>query len=395
MSLFTKNADLPGLIGTTRDCSPQGKGLRKLSQGDIAVVDAPDINRAFAQQLIDARPAAVVNITSFTTGLVPNFGPQMMLDAGIILVENAGAELWRSFKDGKKGRLTEEGELFYGDKLVAAGRPLYSPEAVEKFTEAQQSMIDQMEAFFGNTTQFIHAEAPLLIDGLGIPETGTQIADRKVVVVSPGEGHRTQLKHLKNFIREFNPVLIGVDSGADTLHELGYQPDLIVGNPDGIDSAALRSGARVVLPAEPDGHAAGLERIQDLGIGAMTFPAASDSATDLALLLAEYNGAQMIVNVGAPLALVNMLAGTPEATPSAMLSRAKVGTKLVDASVIDDLYTVKHSSGWAWLWALVGIVIAVAVLILIAGTSGSGSFTDNLVDTWNNIALTVQGWVKK
>ena len=47
-----------------------------------------------------------------------------------------------------------------------------------------------------------------------------------------------------------------------------------------------------------------------------------------------------------------------------------------------------------WLWALLGILVALAVVALIAGTSGDGSFVDNMIDTWNNIALTVQGLFK-
>src|SRR5207244_10901059 len=67
-----------------------------------------------------------------------------------------------------------------------------------------------------------------------------------------------------------------------------YRPQLIVGNPDQMSADVLKSGAQVVLPADADGHANGLERIQDLGIGAMTFPAAG-SAADLALLLVDHH----------------------------------------------------------------------------------------------------------
>ena len=54
---------------------------------------------------------------------------------------------------------------------------------------------------------------------------------------------------------------------ADVLRKAGYRPQLIVGDPERISAEVLRSGAQVVLPADADGHAAGLERIQDLGVG--------------------------------------------------------------------------------------------------------------------------------
>ena len=394
MSLFSRNADLPGLQGVVRDCSATGKGFKRLAPGDIAVVDAPDIDRSLAQRLIDTKVAVVINTSQFTTGSVPNYGPQMMLDAGMLLIEGVGSDVWSSVKDGKKGRVTDEGKLFFGERLVASGTVLEQEWAESAFSDAQQSLMDDMEAFFGNTIQFIHSETPLLIDGIGIPSTGIDFKDRKVLVVGPGYEHRKQVKELRNFIREYDPVLVGVDEAADTLVDLGYKPDLIVGNPAGIGAEALRSGAKVVLPADPDGHAIGLERSQDLGVGAMTFPAASDSATDLALLLADYHGASMIVNAGSPLDLGMIFNEEPEATPSALLTRAKVGAKLVDARSVIELYTIRSAGNLGWLWVIFGLLVAVGVIVAIAGTAGDGSFADNLVNTWNNMTGTVRGWFR-
>lgn len=384
MSLFSRSSELPGFVGVAHDCQLSGKGFKKLNSGDIAVIDAQDISRAFAEKLIAAKPAAVINAARFSSGSVPNFGPQMMLDEGITLIEGVGAEIWSGFKDGKKLRITEEGGVYSGNKMVAAGTVVDSESADKRFGEAQQSLVDHMEAYFGNTIQFIHSESPLLIDGLGIPDSGELLRGKKVLVVSPGIGHRGQIKDLRNFIREYNPAIIGVAGAADTLVELGYKPDLIVGDPADIGNEALRSGARVILPADPDGHATGLERIQDLGVGAMTFPAAVESSTDLALLLSEYHGAEMIINAGAPLDLDAIFEGKEEASPAALLARTKLGPKLVDASAISNLYTVRTASGLGWLWALLGILVALAVVVVIAGTSGDGAFSQNLVDTWNN-----------
>lgn len=392
MSLFSRNTELPGLHGVLRDCTPAGKSSKRLREGDIAVVDAPDITRQLAQRLIEAKPVAVINLARFTTGSVPNFGPLLLLDSDILLVEGVGEGLKAGMRDGKKARVMEDGTIFHAEKAIGAGTVLDRAAAEHRFTEAQQGLVDHMEAYFGNTIQFIHSEAPLLIDGVGVPDTGAEITGRKVLVASPGTGLRNQVTLLRNFIREYEPVIIGVDGAADTLVELGHAPDLIVGNPAHIGADTLRSGARVVLPAEPDGHAAGLERIQDLGIGAMTFPAATDSATDLALLLAEYHGAEMIINAGPVLDLEAMFADAPQATPAALLTRAKVGGKLVDADLIANLYTVRSGGGLAWLWAVLGILVALAAIVLIVGTGGDGSFTDNLIDTWNNIALKFQSW---
>ena len=194
MSLFSRTVDLPGVQAVMRDLSVRGKkGYKKLGAGDIAVIDAPDVSRAVAQWLIDSQVVAVVNTGEFSTGAIPNFGPQMMLDAGIMLVEDVGDGVLVGLKDGKKGRLTESGELFCGDKLLGSGVVVTPEDAEERFLVAQQRLVDYMEAFFGNTIQFIHSESPLLIDGLGIPEVGDVLRDRKVLVVSPGRYFRSEL----------------------------------------------------------------------------------------------------------------------------------------------------------------------------------------------------------
>lgn len=395
MSLFSRNAsELPGISGTVRNGVRKGRGAKRIGNGDIVVLNAPDISRPLAQQMIDAGVGAVVNTGAFTTGFVPNYGPQMMLDAGIVLVENVGEESLAKLKDGKTGRLNE-GKLYYGDRLVLEGSEVNQEKLVAAFDEAHVNMVDRLEALSGNLVEFAKIESPLYIDGLGIPDAVTPFEGRKVVVVSPGEGHRETLEELRNFIREFDPLLIGVDAGADTLVQMKYEPDYIIGDPQGIDSEALRAAGCVILPADPDGHAAGLERIQDLGIGAMTFPALSDSATDLAFVFAAHHDAEMVVSVGAPLTLNDVYHTEDQrGLPSALLSRLRVGDNFVDGKLVASLYHVS-SRGFGIAWAILAIFIALAVILAIAGTAGDGSVGENLISAWNSFALWVQGLFKR
>lgn len=386
--MIFSRTDTPGIHGHTRDCTGSN-GIGRLSDGDIVVIDQPDIGRALAQKFIDAKVGGVVNTASFSTGNVPNFGPQMMLDAGIVLVDDADPSLTERLKNGRKGRLYE-GKILYGDRSIGKGDVLDEETAAARFDDGRETLADHMEAFTGNTAEFVRTEAPLFIDGLGIPDVAVDMDDRKVLVVSPDPAIDDKIKQLRHFIREYDPVMVAVDGAADTLLRHGYTPQVIVGDPEVISNNALNSGATIVLPAEPDGHAAGLERIQDLGIGAMTFPAATSDATDLALLLADYRGASMVVNLGPTLDLDRIFdtAQSPD-TPSAMLSRLRVGGRLVDAGAVAELYRVSRSGG-GWWWALVGILLAVLMVVLIAGFSGPDDFADNLVNSWNNIALRFQ-----
>lgn len=392
MGLFNKDADLPGIQATVRDCTPGGKGMRKFHRGDIAVINAADITRREAQTLVDAGPSVVINVARFTEGGVPNYGPHMLLDDDVVLLENAGEGFASAMREGKKARVTEDGEIYLGERFIGKGELVNRETAEKSFAEAQQSLIDHMEAYFGNTIQFIHSEGPLLIDGLGIPDIPVSLAGRKVLVVSPGVQHRAQIKNLRNFIREYRPAIIGVEQAADTLLEMGYTPEIIVGNPTAVEADTLRCGAQVVLPADPDGHAPGLERIQDLGVGAMTFPAAIENATDLALLLADYHGASSIVNAGSMLDLHDIFQQEEHATPAALLTRTKVGSKLVDADTVIGLYQTSRGVAAGWLWAALGILVALAALVVIVGIAGNGNFAENITETWDNIFSTLQGW---
>lgn len=232
MSLFSKKTvDEPGIKGVVRDCLRSDRALNKLGEGDIVVVDAPDITRVLAQRIIDAKAGAVVNTGAFTTGVVPNFGPQMLLDADVVLVENAVPSEASKIRDGKVHRLYE-GKLYLGDRRVAAGDEVTMDKISKDFDDARTGMVDRLEAFSGNFVEFAATESPLYVDGLGIPDVETKLAGRKVLLVSPGAGHEETLKNLKGFIREFDPVLIGVDAGADALVGQGYEPDLIIGDPE-------------------------------------------------------------------------------------------------------------------------------------------------------------------
>ena len=101
-----------------------------------------------------------------------------------------------------------------------------------------------------------------------------------------------------------------------------------------------------------------------------------------------------IVQVGGALDLDDIFANKPNATPAALLTHMKAGTRLVDADAVINLYTAPSGGAMGWLWALLGILVALAVVILIVGLGGDESFLQNLIDTWNNFALSVQGWFK-
>ncbi|AEF39978.1 putative cytokinetic ring protein SteA [Hoyosella subflava] len=390
-SLLSRNStSLPGISGTARIDRDTAKVLRRAGRGDVVILDEIDLDRKTADALIRAQVLAVVNASPSISGRYPNLGPQQLVDAGIILVDEVGSEIFREVKDGAKVRLYE-GEVFLGEKSVALGVQLFEEEIKDLLTTAKQSLADHLEAFSGNTVEFIRTESPLLIDGIGIPDIDVELADRQVLVVDAGPDYKDALKQVKPFIKEYQPILIGVNGGADALFKAGFKPDLIVGDPESMSSETLRCGAQVVLPADPDGHAKGLERIQDLGVGAMTFPAAGTPA-DLALLLAYHHGASLIATVGVSASLSEFFdRDKSESAPSMFLTRLRVGEKLVDGRALATLYRSRVSVTAIALFVLALMAAALVVLLIVNGIEDPLSWA---IDTWNRFALWVQGLIR-
>ncbi|GAB2977050.1 putative cytokinetic ring protein SteA [Amycolatopsis acidiphila] len=386
--LLTRHTEnLPGITGVARVDRRTRELLRRISPGDVVVLDQLDLDRTTADALVEAEVAAVVNASPSISGRFPNLGPEVVVGAGIPLVDGVGGEVLRRLKDGTRVRL-HEGIVYVGERRVASGVEQTRESIADQMIEAKAGMSTQLEAFSANTIEFLRRERTLILDGVGVPEVRVPLRDRHVLVVAPGKGHAADLKALKKYIGEHRPVLFGVDAGADTLREQGYQPDIIVGDPSGIGAETLKSGAEVVVPAQPDGHAPGVTRIQDLGIGAVTFPASGNSE-DLALLIADAHQASLVVTVGFQATLAEFLDhGRSGSNPSTFLTRLKLGTKLVDGKAVAALHRSRVSLGAVVLLVLAALVVVVVALLM----SDVGSvYLDWIRATWNSFTSWVKG----
>ncbi len=377
----------PGTVGIARVDRRTGELLRRIGPGDIVVLDQVDLDRPTAVALTKAEVAGVVNASPSISGRFPNLGPEIIVGAGIALVDGVGPEILRAVKEGSKVRL-HDGGVFVGDKEVGRGAQQTVESVADLMIEAKAGMSAQLEAFSANTIEFLRRERTLILDGVGVPDVRAAIRHNQVVVVAPGRGHVEDLRRLKRYITEHRPVLIGVDGGADTLHHFGYRPHVIVGDPDGLSTDTLRSGAEVVVPAHMDGHAPGLGRVQDLGIGAVTFPA-SGNPEDLALLLADAHGASLVITVGFQATLHEFLdRGRSGSNPSTFLTRLKLGSKIVDGKAVATLHRNRVSVG-----AVVLLVLAALVAVVVGlAVSGVGSaYADWFVTTWHTFTTWVGG----
>jgi uncharacterized membrane-anchored protein len=373
----------PGVTGTVRLDRRTKNLTKRLRPGDVAVIDHVDIDRVSADSLVACRVAAVVNASASISGRYPNLGPEILTKAGIPLVDGVGKEVLAAVKEGARVRVDGNRLLLEDGTPVAEGTEQTPETIADAMAEAKAGLSVQLEAFATNTMEYMKRERALLLDGVGVPDVATQIEGRHVLVVVRGYDYKEDLQALRSYIRDYRPVLIGVDGGADALMEAGYQPDMIIGDMDSVSDDVLRSGAEVVVHAYADGRAPGLPRVQDLGVEAITFPAAATSE-DIAMLLADEKGATLIVAVGTHATLVEFLDKGRGGMASTFLTRLRLGGKLVDAKGVSRLYRSRISTT-----ALVVLVLAAFLAIgsTLAVSAAGRVYFDLLVDQWDSFVF--------
>jgi uncharacterized membrane-anchored protein len=380
-----RSAEPGTMTGTVRLDRRTKRLVGRLRPGDFAVIDHVDLDRVAADSLVAVGVGAVLNAKPSISGRYPNLGPEVLVRAGIPLVDDLGEEVFQQLREGDQVRL-DGGTVWLGDVVVAHGTAQDLAAVAEAMANAREGLSVQLEAFAANTMEYLKQERDLLLDGVGVPDIETVIDGRHCLVVVRGYDYRDDLDVLRPYIVEFKPVLIGVDGGADALVEAGYTPDLIIGDMDSVSDDVLRCGAEVVVHAYPDGRAPGLTRVNQLGVSAQVFPAAATSE-DIAMLLADEKGAALIVAVGTHRDLMEFLDKGRGGMASSFLTRLKVGGKLVDAKGVSRLYR-QSIPGSSLLLLVLAAVAAMAAAVAVS-TVGK-AFLGVAAEWWDDLMFQLQ-----
>ncbi|WP_394367349.1 putative cytokinetic ring protein SteA [Changpingibacter yushuensis] len=368
-----KVVEQSGQLSGVAQIDARTKNLTKrLTQGSLAIIDHTDIDRVSAEALVECRPQAVLNAAKSTSGRYPNLGPGILQQAGIPLVDDLGSGIM-DIREGQTIRVDDEGKVFDSEGQLIAEGVVQNPDTIAADQEAARAgMGVQLKAFATNTMEYVEHEQDLIFDGVGVPEVTTKFEGRHVLVVVRGYRYKEDLAALRPYIREYRPIMIGVDGGADAILEEGYHLDMIVGDMDSVSDKALTSGAEIVVHAYRDGRAPGKKRVEDLGVAHVVFPCTGTSE-DVAMLLADDKDAKLIVAVGTHNTLIEFLDKGRSGMASTFLTRLAIGGKLIDAKGVSQLYRSRISNWQIFFLILAGCAaIAAAVVSTAAGQAFFG-----------------------
>jgi uncharacterized membrane-anchored protein len=340
--------------------------VKRLRPGEIAVIDHVNIDRIAAEELIATGVHAVVNASQSSDGRYPNTGPLLLVRAGVTVLDVTAGDPFESLSDGAVVTISSGTVRGGGEELH--GRELGVEELEGRLAEQRERIDEALAEFAENTVAHVRQETDLLTGAIEFPPTRTSFRDRHVLIVVRGEGHRSDLKALRPYVRDMRPIVVAVDGGADGCLEAGLRPDVILGDMDSAGDSALGCGAELIVHAYPDGRAPGRERLLKLGLEHTLVPAAGTSE-DVAMLMAYEKGADLIVSVGAHFNLIEFLDRNRAGMSSTFLTRLRIGEKLVDAKGVSRLYNPASAFGPLPLF-LAAFMILLAILVIVSPALG-------------------------
>ncbi len=332
----------------------------RIKPGEIAIINHPDLDEVAAEGLLRCRIKAVINASSFMTGHYPNKGPELLINNKIQLVELPDDKIFSLVKEGEILEI-KSGNLWHKNRKILSGCVLTKEDILRKKQKANNNMSKLLDDFVQNTLDYALKEKDLILGGLKLPKLSTIIKGKHVLVVVRGQNYRQDLKIVLNYIEEEGPVLIGVDGGSDALLEFGFTPDIIIGDMDSVSDKALRKGKEILVHAYADGRSPGEEKLKELGLNYKVFPSPGTSE-DIALLLAYEKGAELIVALGTHSNMIDFLEKGRPGMASTFLVRLKVGSRLIDAKGVSQLYSGKYKSNSVFL-LIAAAIIPMALII--------------------------------
>jgi uncharacterized membrane-anchored protein len=306
----------------------------------------------------------VINAASSISGRYPNLGPLLVCAAGIPLLDEVGPEILTAISEGQMVRVVD-GDVVVDGRVVASGTRQTMQSLEDRIETARASMGEQLERFAENTLSYLSQERHLLLDEPDIPQIDLVMKDRHVLIVVRGAEYKDDLETLRRtgYLGEMQPLLIGVDGGADALLEMGKTPDLIIGDMDSVTERALRCGATLVVHGYKDGRAPGSKRLDDLGLEHVVY-AAEGTSEDIAMLLAYEKGCELIVAVGTHSSMVEFFDKGRAGMASTFLVRMKVGPILVDAKGVSRLYQHRIRKGDLAMLVLSAVFTLVVITLI-------------------------------
>ena len=343
----SRSTSVEGRVWIARDLHQK---IPTIDEGDFLLIEDNDLTQADAELLIESGVQLVINAALSVTGRVRSRGPQTLIDAGIVLLDDCGSDVW-ALKDGDS--ITVKGtDILREGKRVAQGHRYDSlKDLPSDIPDVDQALSDQLQAFEASTSTFLEYEGAGVLRGEGYPELATQVSGRQVLLVCDSPRASQQLRDLGQWIRDTQPLVVAVEGGALRAKRAHLKPAIIVGDMTEVPDKIIRSGAEIVVPRAHEGDQ-GRDRLNRMGIDYHQIDL-SASAQDVAISLLSFVDPAAIVVAGDARELEDYLELPRSVVTPAFLIRLRAGDLLIPAHAVSATYRSRIRGGWLFLLACV------------------------------------------
>ena len=343
----SRSTSVEGRVWIARDLHQK---IPTIDEGDFLLIEDNDLTQADAELLIESGVQLVINAALSVTGRVRSRGPQTLINAGIVLLDDCGSDVW-ALKDGDS--ITVKGtDILREGKRVAQGHRYDSlKDLPSDIPDVDQALSDQLQAFEASTSTFLEYEGAGVLRGEGYPELATQVSGRQVLLVCDSPRASQQLRDLGQWIRDTQPLVVAVEGGALRAKRAHLKPAIIVGDMTEVPDKIIRSGAEIVVPRAHEGDQ-GRDRLNRMGIDYHQIDL-SASAQDVAISLLSFMDPAAIVVAGDARELEDYLELPRSVVTPAFLIRLRAGDLLIPAHAVSATYRSRIRGGWLFLLAYV------------------------------------------
>ena len=316
--------------------------VTRIEPGEIAIIDQSDLDRASARALVSKAPIAVLNAAPSSSGRHFVLGPRILLDAGILVIDDLGPDIM-TVREGETLQVRGHEILRAGD-VIANGHLLDASDLENDEREQRRMISTQIGSFAASIDEYLERDGALL-KGEGVPTYREEIEGNPVLLVLDDEQANEDLKSLKRWITDAAPIVFGIDGGANLAKERRLKPTFVVGDMDQMKEGVLRHAKHRILRRGHDGLTAGRERLDRMGLGCETIEM-SGTSEDAALLVATHSGASSIVIAGASHDLDDFVDRGRSAMAPSFFTRLGAGDALVSAKAVAASHRPRISSTW-------------------------------------------------
>lgn len=303
------------------------KLVNYLCNDDIAVIRHNDIDELAAAALVDKGVRAVINTGTTMTGHYKAAGAMTLLLSGVPVIDSR-LDLG-CFNDYDLVTVVENDMIINGIIFKNSCSIVDMEYVRKKQLEAEKNEDREVIKFICNTISHAQNEYLHIVGYSDYPDLRSQLEGRHVVVVVRNKCSSDELKSLKSYIESYHPVFIAVDGGADLILNLGYIPDILIGDMDSVSDIGIYRSREIILHAYDDGCCPCLGRILPMNVP-YSMIKLKGTSEDAALMLAYRKKAQLIVLVGGHSCMYDFLDKGREGMSSTFVIRTLVGERLVD-----------------------------------------------------------------